>query len=149
MKTNIRGGIFHLTKYVLFFFIILVQSCTSTSVMRLEGNDFKENLSGRWDGKWTYGAGHSDIEWIKIIKIDGNKVHLTGYQGGGGSGQGADEVYGRIENSTLLLTWADAVDAPCKEELVMIRNDSNSLILDGPLKCRGGWNAKVRLKKTE
>ena len=72
MKTNIRGGIFHLTKYVLFFFIILVHSCTSTSAMRLEGKDFKENLSGQWEGRWTYGPGRSDIYHLKILKIDAN-----------------------------------------------------------------------------
>jgi len=148
MKTNIGNGTFHLTKYVLFFFIILLLSCTSTSVMHLEGNDFKENLPGLWEGNWTYGPGRSDIEWIKIIKIDGNKVHLTGYQGGGGTGNDANEVYGRIENSTLLLTWIQATGDPCKEELRMVRDDSNNLILDGPLQC-GGWKAKVRFKKIE
>jgi hypothetical protein len=70
MKIIIGGGTFHLTKYVLFFFIILVQSCTSTSVMRLENSDFEENLPGLVEGKWTYGAGHSDMERIKIINID-------------------------------------------------------------------------------
>jgi hypothetical protein len=117
--------------------------------MRLEGNDFKENLSGLWEGKWIYGAGRSDTAYIKIIKIDGNKVHLTGYLGGGGYGDDSDEVYGRIENSTLLLTWLGTVDAPCKDELRMIRNDSNNLILDGQLKCKGWWNPKVRLIKIE
>jgi hypothetical protein len=82
MKAIIGGSNFQLAKCVLFFFI-LVLSCTSTSVMRLEGNDFKENLPGRWEGRWTYGPGRSDIEWLKIIKIDGNKVHLTGFSGGG------------------------------------------------------------------
>jgi len=67
MKTNIGGSIFHLTKYVLFFFIILIQSCTSTSVMRLEGNDFKENLSGQWEGQWTYGPGRMDIYKITLL----------------------------------------------------------------------------------
>jgi hypothetical protein len=48
-----------------------------------------------------------DIERIKIIKIDGNKVHLTGYQGGGGSGYGADEVYGRIANFIIYMaSWS-------------------------------------------
>ena len=149
MKTNIGGNIFHLTKYVLFFFFILVQSCTSTSVMRFEGNDFKENLPGLWEGKWTYGAGHSDIVYINIIKIDGNKVHLTGYLGGGGQGIDADEVYGHIENSTLLLTWRLATGDPCKDELRMIRADSNNLILEGQEKCKDGFNPKIRLIKTE
>ena len=149
MKTNIGGGTFHLTKYVLFFSIILLLSCTSTSVMRLEGNDFKENLSGLWEGKWSYGAGRSDLERIKIIKVDGNKVHLTGNMGGGGTGIDADEVYGRIENSTLLLTWKGWRDGPCNDELRMIRDDSINLILDGQVKCKGAWSAKVRLQKIE
>ena len=148
MKTNIRRGIFHLTKYALFFFIILLQSCISTSVMRLEGNDFKENLSGQWEGQWTYGPGRMDIYKINIIKTDENKVHLTGYLGGGGGGPGSDEVYGRVENSTLLLSWPAAWEGNCKDELRMTRNNSNNLILNGQLKC-GGWVAKSRLKKIE
>jgi hypothetical protein len=146
VKTKIGGRIFYLLKYIHFLFIILVVSCASTSVMRLEGSDFQDNLPGLWEGKWTYGAGHSDIEYIKIIKIEGNKVHLTGYQGGGAQGIDADEVYGRIENSTLLLTWIPATGDPCKEELRMVRDDSNKFVLDGPLQC-GGWKAKVRFKK--
>ncbi len=150
MKTNIGGGIFHLAKYVLFFFIILVQSCASVPVTRLEGIDFKENLPGLWEGRWSYGAGRESIKRLKIIKIDGNKVHLTGLSGGEGSEPDADEVYGRIENSTLLLTWPATSGSygPCKEELRMIRDDSNNLILRGPLQC-GGWKATVRLKKIE
>ena len=148
MKTNIGGGTFHLARYVLFFFIILYLSCTSTSVMRLEGKDFKENLPGLWDGNWSYRSGRSGPERIKIIKIDGNKVHLTGYSAGG-TAPGTDEVSGRIENSTLLLTWGSvAGSGECKDELRMIRDDSNNLILDGPFKCPG-FNGKVRLKKTE
>jgi hypothetical protein len=148
MKTNIRGGIFHLTKYVLFFFIILVHSCTSTSAMRLEGKDFKENLPGQWEGRWTYGPGRSDIYHLKILKIDGNKVHLTGVFGGGGSGIDVDEVYGRIENSTLLLTWPAAWEGQCKDEIRMIKDNSNNLILVGQAKC-GAWNPNVRLEKIE
>ena len=143
MKTKIRGGIFHLTKSVLFFSIIVFLSCTSTSVMRLEGKDFKENLPGLWEGNMSYASGRTGPERIKIIKIDGNKVHLTGYAAGA-SGLGTDEVSGRIEDSTLLLTWSDK----CKDELRMIRDDSNNLILDGPLRCPG-FIGKVRLKKIE
>jgi hypothetical protein len=149
MKTNIRGSIFHLTKCVIFFSIILLLSCTSTSVIRLEGSDFKENLSGLWEGRWSYGPGRSDLERIKIIKIDGNKVHLTGYMGGSVTGIDADEVYGRIENSTLLLTWKGWPESPCNDVLRMIRDDSNNLLLDGQVKCKGGWSAKVRLRKIE
>jgi hypothetical protein len=97
---------------------------------------------------WTYGAGRSDIYHLKIIKIDGNKVDLTGFFGGGGGGPGSDEVIGRIENSTLLLSWPAQWEGNCKDELRMIRDDSNNLKLDGQTKC-GGWKAKVRLKKIE
>ncbi len=72
MKTNIRGDIFHLAKCVLIFFIILLfQSCasTSTSVKGLEGSDFNENLPGLWEGKWSAG-GYSGKQHIKIIKED-------------------------------------------------------------------------------
>jgi len=147
MKTKIRGGIFHLTKSVLFFSIIVILSCTSTTVMRLEGNDFKENLPGLWDGHWSYLSGRSGKERINIIKIDGNKVHLTGYSAGG-TVSDTDEVYGRIENSTLLLTWPASWPGGCKDELRMIRDDSNNLILEGPFKCPG-LSGKVRLKKIE
>jgi hypothetical protein len=116
--------------------------------MRLEGNDFKENLSGLWEGMWTYGVGRSDMYHLKISKLDGNKVHLTGYVGGGGGGPGSDEVYGRIENSTLLLTWPDLWEGNCKDGIRMRKDNSNNLILVGLLKC-GGWSAKSRLKKIE
>jgi hypothetical protein len=145
MKTNIGGGIFHLTKYVLFFFIILlVQSCASTSVMRVEGDDFKENLPGLWEGKWYY-SGLSGKENINISKIDGNKVHLTGFMKGSADAGDTDKVNGRIENSTLLLEWP----LPgCDEKYTMKRDDSNKLILDGNYKC-GGFNGKVKLMKIE
>jgi hypothetical protein len=146
MKTNIGGGIFHLAKYVLFFFIILVQSCASVSVTRLEGIDFKENLRGLWEGKWQYGA-KSGEQRIKIMKIDGNKVYLTGYSEGGPHPD-TDEVYGRIENSTLFLTWPAAALEGCKEKYEMKRDDSNNLILVGRFNCTG-HGGPVQLKKIE
>jgi hypothetical protein len=142
-----RLNCWEFTKCVLFFSIISSLSCTSTSVIRLEGSDFEKNLPGLWEGKWSYGS-RWDYEEIKIIKIDGNKVHLTGYNGGGGGGSGSEEVYGRIENSTLFLTWPGTAGGVCKEEYNMKRNNSNNLILDGQQKC-GGFSAKVRLKKIE
>ena len=145
MKTDIEGGIFHLTKCVLFFFIILVLSCTSTSYMRLEGDDFKDNLSGRWDGKWALGA-RSGPERIKISEIDGNKVHLTGFQDISDFGGSSDEVYGHIENSTLILTWPFLTSTGCVEKYKMKRDDSNNLILDGQFKCSKG-NGTNLLKK--
>ena len=54
-----------------------------------------------------------------------------------------------FRNSTLLLTWKGWPDGPCNDELRMIRDDSNNLLLDGQVKCKGGWSAKVRLKKIE
>jgi hypothetical protein len=148
MKAIIGESNFQLAKYILFFFVVLVLSCTTTSVVRHEGNDFIENLPGLWDGNWSYLAGRSGTERIEITKIDGNKVHLTGYATGG-SVSDSDEVYGRIENSTLLLTWPVAAAGSCKDELRMIRDDSNNLILDGTFKCGGAWSGKVRLKKIE
>ena len=148
MKPYIRGRISLLTKCIFLLFVFSVPSCTSTSVVRLEGNDFNENLVGQWDGNWSYMSGRSGPARIKIIKIDGKKVHLTGYSAGGPSSY-TDEVSGRIENSTLILTWgAIGGYGKCKDELRMIRDDSNNLILDGPFKCPG-FNGKVRLKKTE
>ena len=148
MKTNIRGDIFHLARCVLIFFIILLfQSCasTSTSVVHLEGDDFKKNLPGLWEGKWSAG-GYSGKQHIKIIKIDGNEVQLNGYAQGSGSTADTEEVYGRIENSTLLLTWPDI---ECKEKYKMKRDDSNNLILDGPSICEGLMSGRARLKKIE
>jgi hypothetical protein len=152
MNTNIRGGIFHLTKYVLFFFIILVQSCASISAVRLEGDDFKENLPGLWDGYWSHQSGRSGKLHINITGIDGDKVHLTGLYVKTQNHPDSDEVYGRIENSTLLLTWP-AVGA--EDEYKMKRDDSNNLTLEGNWKGiksnprtrgLGGW---LRLKKIE
>ena len=128
MKKIIGGDNFHLKKYVLFFFIILVQSCASTSAIRLEGNDFEENLPGLWEGRWFYQSAWSGPEHIKITGIDGNKVHLTGLYVKTRNHPDSDEVYGRIENSTLLLTWPVV---GVEEKLIMKSDDSNNLILDG------------------
>ena len=115
--------------------------------MRLEGNDFEENLPGLWEGKWYLGA-LSEEERIKISKIEGNKVHLTGFLRTTSQGT-SDEVYGRIENSTLLLTWPAGADFGCKEEYTMKRDDSNNLILDGPSICEGAIYGRTRLNKIE
>ena len=145
MKTNIGGGIFHSTKYVLFFFIILILSCTSTSLMRLEGNDFEKNLPGVWEGTWLY-TGMRGPERIKITKIDGNNVQLTGYMKGKGWSPDTEEVFGRIESSTLLLTWSVA---DCMDKLTMKRDESNNLILEGSSKCQGFAGTKVQLRKNK
>jgi hypothetical protein len=147
MKTNIGGGIFHLTKYVLFFSIILLLSFTSTSAMRLEGNDFKENLPGLWEGKWYWGSESGKIR-IKIIKIDGNKVHLTGFSEGDSMSADTEEVYGDLENSTLLLRWPAAGPGGVNEKYTMNRDDSNNLILDGSWKGSNS-SGKSQLKKIE
>lgn len=146
MKTNLREGIFDLTKCFLFFFIILIQSCTSTSGIRLEGNDFKENLPGFWIGNWKFPhITETGRVRVDIIKIDGNKVHLDAWAEKGGSLPDSDDVYGLIENSTLFVIWP-AVG--CKDEYKMIRDDSNNLILDGHMKCEN-ISGKVQLKKID
>jgi hypothetical protein len=129
MKTKIiGGGIFHLAKYVLFFSIILLLSCTSISGIRLEGSDFEENLPGLWDGYWSHQSGRSGKQRINITGIDGNKVHLTGFYAKTQNHPDTDEVYGRIENSTLFLTWPIP---EVEEEYRMKRDDSNNLTLEG------------------
>ena len=133
MRTNAKADISHITKFVLFFFIIfLLPSCTatSTSVRRLEGSEFKKNLPGLWEGNW-YLAGRSGKKRINIIKIDGNKVGLTGYSSGGDHWAGTDDVSGRIENSALLLTWPGVGLNGVIDRFTMIEDASNNLILDG------------------
>ena len=144
MKTIIGGDNFHLMKNVLFFFIILVLSCTSTSYMRLEGSDFEKNLPGRWEGYWHFLNEKGKIH-IKIKGIDGNKVHLTGYAQGSANIGAQDQVYGRVENSKLLLTWPISGG---QEEYKMKRDDSENLILDGNWKGQT-VSGKVRLRKIE
>ena len=152
MKTIIGGDSFHITKCVFFIFIIFVQSCALTSAIRVEGDDFKENLPGQWDGYGSHQSGRSGKLHINITGIEGNKVHLTGLYVKTQNHPDSGEVYGRIENSTLLLTWP-AVGA--EDTYKMKRNDSNNLTLEGNWKgmasnprTRGlsGW---VRLKKIE
>jgi hypothetical protein len=113
--------------------------------MHLEDNDFKENLPGLWEGRWSYRNRSGEVR-IEIIKIDGNKVNLTGYAEGSGFSPTTDEVYGRIENSTLVLTWPVP---DCKDKYTMKRDNSNNLILDGSSICGVNWNEKVQLKKIE
>ena len=146
MKTNIGGGIFHLTKYVLFFSMILLLSFTSTSVISAEGNDFEKNLLGLWEGKWYWGSESGKIR-IKIIKIEGNKVHLTGFMQGDSTSSDTEKVYGHLENSTLLLTWP-AAGAGVNEKYTMKRDDSNNLILDGRWEDSMS-SGKSQLKKIE
>ena len=152
MKTNIRGGIFHLTKYILFFSIISLLSCASISGIRVEGDDFKENLTGLWDGYWSHQSGRSGKLHINITGIDGNKVHLTGLYVKTRNHPDSDEVYGRIENSTLLLTWP-AVGA--EDKYKMKGDDSNKLTLEGNWKGIASnprtqsLRGTVRLKKIE
>jgi hypothetical protein len=81
---------------------------------------------------------------IKITGIDGNKVHLTGFYARTQNHPDTDEVYGRIEYSTLLLTWPVA---KAEKELKMKREDSNNLILDGHSKTKA--NVKVQFEKIE
>jgi hypothetical protein len=144
MKTNIGENLFPLSELVIFISIFLVLSCASTSVNSLEGNDFNKNLIGLWDGNWHFGN-MSGKQHIKITGIDGNKVHLTGFAQGGGTFPEQDEVNGRIENSTLLLTWPIS---GTEEKYKMKRDNSNNLILDGHWKANLS-NGRVQLKKIE
>ena len=133
MKSNINVRILHASKFVLFFLIIfLFHSCaaTSNSVRRLESNEFEKNLPGLWQGNWRW-SGRSGKRHINIIKIEGNKVILTGYTSGGDYWAETDDVYGRVENSRLLLTWPLAGPNGVNDRYTMIKDDSNNLILDG------------------
>ena len=133
----IRGNTFYLTRYFLFFLIISLQACASTSGVRLEGNDFVKNLPGLWEGRW-YASGTSGIIRLKITKIDGNIVHLTGYTENEVYGD-TEEVNGRLENGTLLITWPTAAKDGVNEKYTMSRDDSGNLTLNGK------WHAKIDL----
>jgi hypothetical protein len=115
--------------------------------MGIEGDDFKKNLPGLWVGKTASGAYSKKIR-IKILKIDGNDVNLTGFVEGSGSWAASEEVYGRLENSTLLITWPAVGDFGVNEKYIMKRDDSNNLILDGRWKY-GNETGKSKLKKIE
>ena len=147
MKKFTCGGKFQFTRYVLFFIIILFLACASTSGVRIEGNDFEENLPGLWKGQWSIGAARGN-QHIKIIKVEENEVHLTGLMEGGSAATDTDEVYGQIKNSTLLLTWPAATESGCKEKYVMRRDESNNLMLNGRFSC-GSYNGDVNLNKIE
>jgi len=150
MRTNTKMDIFHITKFVLLFFIIfLFQSCaaTSTSVTRIEDREFRKNLPGLWEGYW-HGPGRTGKRHINIIKIDGNKVHLTGYTSGSDYSPDTDEVYGRIENSTLLLSWPLAGHLGVNDKYRMIKDGSNNLIFEGIWRT-SNFSGKSQLKKTE
>ena len=115
-----------------FFIVFLLQSCAATpsSVRRLNSSEFEKNLLGQWEGKWRW-SGRSGKRHINIIKIDGNKVVLTGYTSGGDYWAETNDVYGRIENSRLLLTWPLAGPSGANDKYTMIKDNSNNLILDG------------------
>jgi len=150
METKTKVSIFHITKFVLLFFILfLFQSCatTSTSVTRIEGREFKKNLPGLWEGYWN-GPGRTGKRHINIIKIDGDKVHLTGYTAKSDYSPDTDEVYGRIENSTLLLTWPLAGHNGVNDKYRMVKDDSNNLILNGTWRT-SNFSGTSQLKKTE
>jgi hypothetical protein len=147
MKIIIGGGTFHQVRYIFIFFIILLPACASVSFERIEGSDFKESLPGLWEGSWKATA-HQGNQYIKITKVEGSEVHLTGLMKGGATDPDTDEVYGRIENSMLLLTWPAALDSGCKEKYKMTRDASNKLRLDGNQVC-GSYVSTVSLFKKE
>jgi hypothetical protein len=121
-------------RYIFIFLIILLQACASATGIRVEGSDFKENLPGLWEGRWR-GSGVQGMEQIKIIKVEGNEVHLTGFMGGGGEEADTDKVYGRIEGATLVLTWPEGWGSGCKGKYFMNRDASNNLTLVGNQSC--------------
>lgn len=102
-------------------------SCASMSYVRLEGNDFKENLPGHWEGWWDSSGKRGDVR-IAIKEVDGNVVHLTGYMTGSATCPDADEVWGRIKNSRLILKWANIMG---EDVYTMNRDSSNNLTLEG------------------
>jgi hypothetical protein len=59
-----------------------------------------------------------------------------------------EEVYGDLENSTLLLRWPAAGPNGVNERYTMKRDDSNNLILDGSWKSLNS-SGKSQLKKIE
>jgi hypothetical protein len=59
-----------------------------------------------------------------------------------------EEVYGSIENSTLLLKWPAAGSGGVDEKYTMNRDDSNNLILDGSWEGSTS-SGKSQLKKIE
>ena len=150
MRRNKNFGIYHITKFVLLFFIIaLFQSCatTSTSNTHIEGPEFRKNLPGFWEGYW-HGPGRTGKKHINIVKIDGNKVHLTGFTARSDYSPDTDEVYGRIENSTLFLTWPLAGHNGVNDKYRMIKDGSKNLILEGIWRT-SNFSGTSQLKKTE
>ena len=126
-----------------------MQSCaaTPTSIRRVDSSEFEKNLPGLWEGNWRW-SGRSGKRHINISRIDGDRVVLTGYTSGGDYWAETNEVYGRIENSMLLLTWPAATEYGCKEKLTMTRDASNKLRLDGNSEC-GPYPSTVSLVKKE
>ena len=150
MRRNKRFGVYHITKFVLLLFIIaLFQSCatTSTSNTHIKGREFRKNLPGFWEGYW-HGPGRTGKKHINIIKIDGNKVHLTGFTARSDYSPDTDEVYGRIENSTLFLAWPLAGHNGVNDKYRMIKDSSNNLILEGIWRT-SNFSGTSQLKKTE
>jgi hypothetical protein len=115
---------------------------------RIEGRSFIDNLAGQWKGRRPYADDQYAIYQLKIIKIDGNKVHLTGTRGTDTFDSGDNEVYGHVENSTLLLTWPISGGGQCKDELRMIKHNNDPLRLVVQTQCKG-WETRFRLEKIE
>jgi hypothetical protein len=146
MKTIIEGGSFQQVRYIFIFIIILLQACASVSGERITGSEFIENLPGLWEGSWK--ATNQGNQHINIIKVEGSEVQLTGFAQGGTTTPDTEEVYGRIENSMLVLTWPAASEYGCKDKLIMTRDASNKLRLDGNSEC-GPYHFIVSLFKKE
>ncbi|WP_297766323.1 tetratricopeptide repeat protein [uncultured Muriicola sp.] len=117
-------------------------------VMRIEGRYFIDNLPDQWEGWLPLADGGSAKYKLKIAKIDGNKVQLTGFRGTDTLGNGYDEVYGHVENSTLFLTWPIAGGGQCKDELRITKLSDDPARLVVQTQCKG-WEARFHLKKID
>ena len=111
--------------------------------MRIEGNDFEKNLPGRWEGNWQVSRFSGPVR-IKISKIEGNLVQLTGFLDTGDFGW-SDDVYGRIENSILILNWPAFSETDRYEMKI---DESNNLLLHGSYRSPQ-YSGTKRLKKIE
>ena len=68
MRKDKRGIIARLASFILILSIVLLQSCTTTSHTRIEGNDFNKKLVGKWEGR---GGGSKSREYrIEITEVD-------------------------------------------------------------------------------
>ena len=141
MKTICKGFFGMVTSLILVF---SMQSCTTTKYTRLEGDNFKEKLVGKWEGR---GGGSRSREYrLEITEVDKGKVYIAGgYRQGHSSSPTAYEVDGYIKNSMLFLEWEHC---HAVEEYKLLGDESDNLTLDGVYNF-GVRTGKIVLKKIE